>query len=534
MTGRRWVLGGLMMSIVLVGCAGGGGVDDVRSFSAFRDLSGNHWYVAGQATVSAAAAQPINKDEAKNIILFIGDGMGLSTVTAARILDGQLRGMTGEENQLSFETLPYTALAKTYNTNQQTPDSAGTMTAIMTGVKSKAGVIAVTEEVVRGDCRSVAGNELVSALVLAEVAGKATGVVTTARLTHATPAATYAVSPERGWEDDSKLPAGVSCKDIATQLIEFPYGDGIEVALGGGRRHFLPEEVVDGEGKKGRRKDGVDLTARWRSELSNAAYVWNRDQFLAVDVETTDHLLGLFDSSHMAYEVEREEDRGGEPSLAQMTAKAIDMLSKDEDGFFLMVESGRIDHGHHAGNAYRALTDTIAFSEAVEVALEKTDERETLIIVTADHSHVFTIAGYPVRGNPILGLVRGNRGNGEPALSESLDANGLPYTTLGYTNGPGVGEWRDEVYTAGERADLHDHDTQARDFRQESRVPLSSETHGAEDVAVYARGPGAYLVRSTLEQNAIFHIMDRSARLVDSAKAAFGQTKKGLPEQEAP
>ena len=105
----------------------------------------------------------------------------------------------------------------------------------------------------------------------------------------------------------------------------------------------------------------------------------------------------------MKYEADRANDTGGEPSISEMTRKAIELLQKNPKGFYLMVEGGRIDHAHHAGNAYRALTDTIAMAEAVKVALEMTDDKETLVIVTADHSHTMTIAGYPSRGNPILG-----------------------------------------------------------------------------------------------------------------------------------
>ncbi len=103
---------------------------------------------------------------AKNVILFVGDGMGIFTVTAARILEGQLRGENGEENLLEFETLPNVALSKTYNTNQQVPDSAGTMTARMTGEKTKAGVISVDQTVTRGDCASASadGHELLTFL----------------------------------------------------------------------------------------------------------------------------------------------------------------------------------------------------------------------------------------------------------------------------------------------------------------------------------------------------------------------------------
>jgi len=136
----------------------------------------------------------------------LGDGLGVSTVTAARILEGQLRGEPGEENLLAFETFPHVALIKTYNTNQQTPDSAGTMTAIVTGEKTRAGVLSVNRSVPRGEFTAVAGNELPSLLEQAEDRGLATGIVTTTTITHATPAALYAHSPERGWENDDTLP----------------------------------------------------------------------------------------------------------------------------------------------------------------------------------------------------------------------------------------------------------------------------------------------------------------------------------------
>jgi alkaline phosphatase len=192
----------------------------------------------------------------------------------------------------------------------------------------------------------------------AEHRGMSTGVVTTARITHATPAVNYAHISNRDWEDNSSLPPGATVKDIARQLIEFPYGNGLEVALGGGRSYFLPNSVYDLEytTQRGRRTDGRDLTADWLANYSNSAYVWNKAQFDAVNAGTTNHLLGLFERSHMRYEADRSLDVAGEPSLAEMTAKAIQVLKKNPRGFYLMVESGRIDHGHHAGNAHRALT----------------------------------------------------------------------------------------------------------------------------------------------------------------------------------
>lgn len=476
------------------------------------------WAAEGRAAALRARQLAPHAGRARNVVLFIGDGMGISTVTAARILEGQLRGETGEENLLSFERLPYLALSKTYDTDQQVPDSAGAMTAIVTGRKTRAGVLSVDESVARGEAEAVAGHTLRTLFEEAESRGLATGVVTTARVTHATPAACYAHSPDRDWESDASLPPAARAAgfpDIARQLVELAAGDGLEVALGGGREGFLPEQQPDPEYPEmhGARGDGRNLAAEWVARRPRSAWVWSRAQLEAVDLAATDHLLGLFEPSHMRFETDRKHDEAGEPSLAEMTATAIGLLSR-HPGYVLMVEGGRIDHGHHAGSAFLALHETIAFSQAVARALELVDLDETLVVVTADHSHVLTIAGYPARGNPILGLVR--RSDGQLAL----DLAGRPYTTLGYANGPGATGASDQQpagskhlphlphrYEPGGavRPDLRGVDTQAPDYLQESTVPLAGETHGGEDVAVYAGGPGAALFHGVQEESYIYH-----------------------------
>lgn len=521
----------LFFSSIFVGPCAAISIDKVPEESSVR------WYEQGEQAIEKAMLDAYNaasnsRSYAKNIILFVGDGMGVSTVTAARIYEGQLEGKAGEENRLFFETLPYQGMSKTYNTNQQTPDSAGTMTAMMTGMKSKAGVISVGQTMVRADCSNMAGNTLTTALEHAEEIGMSTGIVSTARLTHATPAATYAHVPERNYEDDrdiSIMSNAKGCSDIASQLIDLKdrYGNGLEVALGGGRKNFI--QRMDGadpeNGGKGERLDGRDLTAEWLAGYTNAHYVWNEEQFKAVDSATTDHLLGLFEMSHMEYEEDRANDVGGEPSLSEMTGKAIEVLTKNPKGFFLQVESARIDHAHHKGNAQRALKETIEFSNAVQKAYEMTDPQETLIIVTADHSHVFTIAGYPTRGNPILGKVVGNDKAGRSKGVAELAGDGLPYTTLGYTNGLGFADLTvgndirlNRSYAAGVRSDLTHVNVEGQGFHQEAMVPLGSETHAGEDVAIYASGPGASLFQGTVEQNVIFHVMNKAGRLSKRSK----------------
>ena len=457
----------------------------------------------GTATGVAAAQTGSAGDSSagpdqRNVILFIGDGMGVSTVTAARILAGQLAGGFGEEHNLSFEHFPHVALVKTYNTDLQVPDSAGTMTAMVTGHKTRAGVLSVGPSVQRGDCAAGLANSLTTLLERAEARGRATGLVSTATITHATPGAAYAHAADRNWEYDAAMPdeaRAAGCIDIARQMLEFAPGDGIEVMLGGGRSHFLPKAEADPEyaDKTGLRDDGRNLVAQWLADHADSRrYVWNRAQFEALDPGRNRQVLGLFEPSHMQYEADRMADGETEPSLAAMTDFAITRLTQNTTGYFLIVEGGRIDHAHHFSNAYRALTDTIALDAAVAKAVELTNPEKTLILVTADHSHTLTISGYPPRGNPILGKVPG------APVAMGLPGNALPYTTLGYANGPG---YRDDY------PDLSEVDTEHPDYMQIAAVKLAVETHAGEDVPAYAMGLGAAKLGGVIEQNEIYDVL---------------------------
>ena len=479
------------------------------------------WFRDGAAQAASRGATAGN---ARNVILFVGDGMGVTTVSAARIFEGQRQGKPGEEHLLGWEHFPATAISRTYNTDAQTPDSAGTMTAMATGVKTRMGLISVGQSAPRGHCAAALQAPLLSLWQLAAASDMATGAVTTTRVTHATPAATFSHVPDRDWESDADLSAAArdaGCTDIARQMIEGGYGRGPDVLLGGGRANFMPREQADPEspGQTGSRTDGRDLIAQWQARRPTGVYVWNARQLEAAPADAP--LLGLFERGHMQYEQDRPRDAGGEPSLAQMTRAAIERLQRNPNGYVLLVEGGRIDHAHHAGNAYRALSDTAAFSDAVRVADAMTSADDTLIVVTADHSHVLHFAGYPTRGNPILGLVKGGSGEGGDPGKLARDSTGRPYTTLGYGNGPGYagateasaeGPKRFGHDTRGfkpaqGRPDLTAVDTTGPDYLQEAMLPLGSETDGGEDVGVWARGPGSTAVRGSIEQNALFHIM---------------------------
>lgn len=438
--------------------------------------------------------------QAKNVIFFLGDGMGISTVTAARIFAGQARGASGEEYSLAFDKFPNLALIKTYNTNAQVPDSAGTVTALVTGQKTRIGVLGVNASVERDDCASALKNTLPTLAEMAEQAGMATGVISTARITHATPAGLYAHTPNRNWESSASTPneaEALGCYDIARQLVEMSHGDGLDVILGGGRREFLPAQTPDPEypSRSGLRDDGRNLVDEWLAADNRRQYVWQGDTFakwLAAPKAQTGQLMGLFEPSHMQYEADRAKDPGKEPSLKDMTALAVKQLAGRQEGYFLLVEAGRIDHAHHFSNAYRALADTVALSDAVQWAVENVDLQETLILVTADHSHTMTISGYPRRGNPILGLVETEPGK------PILDAQGNPYTTLSYANGPGYKK---------RPPNFSDIDPQNPNYQQLSTVPLPSETHAGEDVAAFAIGVNADAVRGVMEQNKLFKVM---------------------------
>ncbi|KLD74515.1 alkaline phosphatase [Xanthomonas hyacinthi] len=478
------------------------------------------WYRSGAAKAANNGAM---RGKAKNVILFLGDGMSLTTVAAARILDGQRKGASGEENQLSWEAFPATALSKTYNTDSQTPDSAGTMTAITTGVKTHMGAIGVAAGK-REACADSLGKQLLTWLELADSAGLNTGIVTTTRLTHATPAATYAHTPERNWESDTDLPAKAlaeGCRDIAQQMVSARFGRGPQVMLAGGRSQFTTVEQRDPEydDKVGLRLDGRDLVGEWRQRHPQGAYVWNRGQLEAA--QNAPALLGLFEPDHMQFDHDRDQGAAGDPSLAEMTRAAIRTLSRGKDGYVLMVEGGRIDHAHHAGNAYRALDETIALSQAVQAAAEATSAEDTLIIVTADHSHTLNFVGYPQRGNPILGKVRGTSGEDANTGELALDGNGQPYATLSYANGPGYTGASNQqpagikqfphapssVEPVKGRPDLTHVDTEQPDFMQEALVPTKAETHGGDDVGIWARGPGSDALRGSLEENVIYHVI---------------------------
>ena len=477
-------LSGLLLALTISGTA-------LAAEPAAHQTS-NPYYVSGLATLNKALAQQPNTGKAKNVILFIGDGMGISTIVASRIHEGQSRGVDGESNSLSFEALPYLALSKTYSDDRMVTDSAASASAMLTGVKTRNGTIGVDGTVIVNSCPSVAGAAVTTLAEMAKAKGRWTGAVTTTRITHATPASTYAHVADRDWEGDQNMSAqakAAGCKDIARQLVEAPNSTRLNVALGGGRSRFLPKD------HGGSRADGRDLIQTWLTTTGpRTAAVMTVTELKSLDPAKVDHVLGLFDQENLPYEADRATQGADVPTLTQMATTAVDILSKNPKGYFLMVEGGRIDMGSHVGNAYRALTETEEFSKAIAAVMAKVDMRNTLIIVTADHSHGLVISGYAARNDAILGLASDENTGG-------LAKDKKPYAILSYATGPGGADGENH------REDLSSVDTKAPSFTQQATVPLFSAAHSGEDVAIFAGGPQAHLFHGVVEESYIFQVM---------------------------
>ncbi|CAH1406610.1 unnamed protein product [Nezara viridula] len=448
---------------------------------------------------------------AKNVIVFVGDGMGPNTITAARIY------RAGESSYLFWERFPHVGAVKTYNNNKQVPDSASTATAIFTGVKNNHGMLGVDATVNENDCEASLREEarLKTIGQLAQEAGKSTGIVTTTRITHATPAAMYAHSAHRDWECDNSIPASAAkCKDIGRQLIEDLPGRNYNVIMGGGRQILktnstpFPEDPIVMK-KSCVRTDGRDLIKEWAEDKAakelKYAVANNTGTLRDVDIENTDYLLGIFANDHMLYEYKRDNSEAGMPSLAEMTTTALKILKKNDNGFLLMVEGGLIDKAHHNGKARISLVEVLAFNDAINATMtllqENGIEGETLVIVTSDHAHTLTISGYPSRGNSILGL------------ADVSKVDGVPYTTLGYANAGPSNYHYAVVNGSVVREDPSKVDTKSFDYGAQAAVLQDENKHGGNDVFVYAKGPFAHLFHRMHEQNYIAAVIKYAARL---------------------
>ncbi len=460
--------------------------------------------LAGCAGVAPQAASP----PPKNIIFFLGDGMGMNTLTAARIY------AVGEDGELTLDTLPESAFVKTFSNDAQTTDSAAAMTAYMTGRKVNSGVISMSTDTLSLEpAKDASGNKTVSRCTngtptstlaeLAKARGMAVGVVTTTRITDATPAAVYAHACHRSMETD-----------IAAALVPGGAGynaalgaNGIDVILGGGTKTF------GGPAQGGIRSDGRDLLAELRAKGFRTAS--DTAQLNAIDAASGAPLIGLFAPENLAYDMAR--DRARDPGLAAMASKAIKVLAHNPKGFFLMVEGGLIDLALHDTNAKRALQEVTSFDNVLKATIAQMQGidpglKNTLIVVTADHDHTLLLNGYARRTGKttatepgVLGLVR-RVSDGTPRV----DADGAPFTIIGF----GTGENRVKG-SRGAAVKLTDAAVTADDYHYESvvRTEVGDETHGGSDVYLGAIGARSESFRGTMDNTRVFELIKAAADL---------------------
>jgi len=304
--------------------------------------------------LSGCSAQNISKTavrnkSVKNIILFIGDGMGTAHVYA---------GMSVTNSPLSIESFPFSGFSKTYSSDNYVTDSGAGGTAFACGIKTRNGMIGMSPD-----------SAIVPSIIeIAHKKGLATGVLSTSSVTHATPASFVAHNSGRG-----------NYEDIAKDFLNGT----VDVFIGGGEDHFR------------KRADGADLTVSLKQQGYDVVY--NIDD---LKNSNSDRIAGLLAKEHMP---RVSEGRTG--MLAEMTRKTIETLSKDKDGFFMMVEGSMIDWGAHAKDLNYTIQGVIDLDEAIGVAKDFAGKnRKTLIIVTADHeTGGLTLPGGNLKTRQVIG-----------------------------------------------------------------------------------------------------------------------------------
>lgn len=437
-----------------------------------------------------------------NVILLIPDGYGPASGTMAR---DYVRWWDGTAS-LALDSL-HQGSVRTFAADSRITDSAASATAYSTGTKTNNGYVAV----------DTSDRPLGTLLEGVERQGMVTGLVATSRLTHATPAAFSAHTPDRGEENE-----------IAAQQIT----KSIEVLLGGGRRHFLP-----GEDAASARSDEADLIAE--AQDRGYQYVTSTRELASID-ETP--VLGLFADSHMAYEIDRP---AGQPSLAAMTRRALDLLGDAENGFFLMVEASRVDHAGHANDAAAHLHDILAFNEAVETALDFAEtDGETLVVSVSDHETGGLSLGRSLDGQgeyrwepSVLDQISASHGVIQDSLSQALETSTKPDSAvvasvidhftaidnLSPTEQSRLLETLDAPYTFSTELGAI--------IGKRAVIGWTTDGHTAVDVNLYAYGPGRSLFTGNRDNTAVGQALAHLLE-VDLLTVTDSLRSKGHPQTE--
>jgi alkaline phosphatase len=317
-----------------------------RDFLKFAGLGG---VALGAAAVPALGAAPreaavnLRAAQAKNVIFLVADGMNLAALSLADAWSRRTRSVSSRWLRLYQERPVVRALCETHSATGLVTDSAAAASAWGIGERIANGVLNITPD----------GRKPVTLAQKMMAARKRVGLVTTATATHATPAGFAVTVTSRKLQSE-----------VAAQYLE----RGIDVILGGGTEYFAPSLL------EAYRKVGY-------------AYATDRTQLLAR--RGSGRLLGLFSKRYIPYEFDRQRDpvlRAAVPSLAEMTQAALNNLAPSPEGFFLLVEGGRVDHAAHGNDALALIHDQLAFDEAIETVLAFTDRHpDTLVIITTDH-----------------------------------------------------------------------------------------------------------------------------------------------------
>ena len=410
-------------------------------------------FVGNASLQSAEAKNPQSNEKVENVIFMIPDGYSSAYATNYRLYKG-------EESVMDPHLV---GMHRTYSANSEVTDSAAAGTAMATGTKTNNGVISIDPD----------GNELKSILQAAEESGKSSGLVATSTVTHATPAVFASHVETRANE-----------KDIAPQLLQ----NDVDVYILGGGKKYFSEDLLNRA-----KQDGYEIVSDAQS-LNN--------------IEKTNKLIGLFAEDSLSPELDRE--MTDEPSLQEMTSAAIDVLSNDKDGFFLMVEGSQIDWAGHANDAAWAMKDSEAFESAVEAALEfAKKDKKTLVVIAGDHdTGGMSVGGYGGSGANLEILKNVTATGSYMASHINEDQSNIREIIMHYT---GISLTEAEITQI----------KQARDpalqinsiISKHALVGWTHTGHTGTDIPVYAYGPQAHKFAGLIENTDFPKLMAEAMKI---------------------
>ncbi|VDO15581.1 unnamed protein product, partial [Rodentolepis nana] len=446
-----------------------------------------------------------NSSHAKNVIMLLGDGMGMPTISASRFYIAEMQGRNGSAVFHPFEEWDFNTMARTYDLETSVTDSASSANAYLTGSKTRTGMIGIDGNLNVKQCGKWDSQHFTqSVLEAANEAGKATGVITNTRITHASPSGTYAHVTYRDMESDAKIKEfcpteheEMHCQDIACQLIQnHQY---INVIIGGGQKNFYPNDVnlKADDNKLGVRLDGRNLIEEWinnkTKENKKFCFVGKPEELKDCKPSENDYILALPYEDHMPYTHDIPRDK---PDLLDYVRTGLEVLKRQKNGFFLFIESGRIDHAHHNNYGRYSLDEMLEFDKIINYIQASVDLKETLLIVTADHSHALELVGQPGRFQSVLGIDQ---------YYSNHTKDKMPLQGLNYMNGP-------NGLNQDFRKNPSYEDIFAWGYQQQTLVPLRFSSHGGDDVGVYAIGP----------QSPFFHANVDNTFIAQTMKLALG------------